>query len=228
MKRAPVALIVVLLAVPASFVIYEGVQTLRILTFVERERDRWQRPADVLGALATGDGATVVDLGAGAGYFALKLSPVVGPRGAVIAEDVRRESLAFLWIRRFFRDARNVRVVLGTPDDPRLPAAVDAVLIANTYHELSPPGPILDAVFGAMKPGARLVILDRTARDTTARSDGAGRHDVPLAIVDDEIRRHGFETLARDGRFIDRFDDDDIWWMIVARKPYRADGGLRR
>ena len=146
---------------------------------------------------------------------------MVGARGAVIAEDVRRESLAFLWIRRFLRDARNVRVVLGTPDDPHLPAgAVDAVLIANTYHELSPPGPILDAVFRAMKPGARLVIVDRTARDDRgAARDGAGHHEVPLAIVDDEIRRHGFETLAREGRFIDRSDDDDIWWMIVARKP---------
>jgi len=67
--------------------------------------------------------------------FALKLSALVGARGAVLAVDVRRESLAFLWIRRFIRDARNVRVILGTPDDPRLPVgAADAVLIANTYH----------------------------------------------------------------------------------------------
>ena len=96
----------------------------------------------MLRALALTDGATVVDLGAGAGYFALKLSPLVGARGTVLAEDIRFESLAFLWIRRFLRDARNVRVILGTPNDPHLPAgAVDAVLIANTYHELSPQTP---------------------------------------------------------------------------------------
>jgi hypothetical protein len=92
-----------------------------------------------------------------------------------------------------------LRVILGTPNDPRLPAgAVDAVLIANTYHE------------------PRLVIVDRTARDPTVRD--AGHHEVQLAVVDDEARRHGFETLARDEGFIDR-PNHDIWWMIVARKP---------
>ena len=221
-KRPWIAALVLLVGMPLLFVVYEGIQTLRILTVVERERDRWQRPADVLAALAITDGATVVDLGAGAGYFALKLSPLVSARGAVLAEDVRFESLAFLWIRRFFRGARNVRVILGTPNDPHLPAgAVDAVLIANTYHELSPPGPLLDAVFEAMKPGARLVIVDRTERDPTVRPavrDG-GHHEAQLAVVDDEARRHGFETLARDESFIDRPNDDEIWWMIVARKP---------
>ena len=95
------------------------------------------------------------------------------------------------------------------------------MLIANTYHELSPPGPVLDAVFEAMKPGARLVIVDRTSRDPTVRPAvrDADRHEVQLAVVDGEARRHGFETLARDDRFIDRPNDDDIWWMIVARKP---------
>lgn len=220
-KKLRIAVIGVLLAAPLSLVIYDGVQTLRILTVVERERDRWQRPQDILRALALQPGSIVVDLGSGAGYFALKLSPVVGPRGTVLAVDVRRESLAFLWIRRFLRDARNVGVIHGEPDDPHLPAgAADAVLIANTYHELSTPGPILDAVLKAMKPGARLVIVDRTARHETAPSAtrDASHHGVPLDLVDDEIRRHGFETISRDNRFIDRPEDDDVWWIIVARR----------
>ena len=62
-KRLWIAALVLLVGCPLLFVVYEGVQTLRILTLVERERDRWQRPADVLAALALSDGATVVDLG---------------------------------------------------------------------------------------------------------------------------------------------------------------------
>jgi predicted methyltransferase len=221
MKRVWVALVAVFIVLPSSFAIYQGVQTLRILTVVERERDGWQRPTDVLRALALSEGATVIDLGSGAGYFALKLSPMVGARGAVLAVDVRRESLAFLWIRRFLRNARNVRVIVGEPDDPRLPAGpVNGVLIANTYHELSRPGPILDAVFDAMKPGARLVIVDRAGRHVSASSAASNAgHEVSLEVVDREIRRHGFETLDRDDRFIDRPEDEDVWWMIVARRP---------
>jgi predicted methyltransferase len=218
-KRLSIAAVVFLLAAPAMFVVYQGIRTLRVLTVVERERDQWQRPDDILRALALTEGATVVDLGSGAGYFALKLSPIVGARGAVLAEDVRRQSLTFLWIRRFLRDARNVRVIHGEPNDPHLPAGTaDAVLIANTYHELAAPGPILDAVFRAMKPGARLVIVDRRLRTARADATEAGHHGVSSERVHEEIRLHGFEPLAREEPFIDRPQDDDVWWMIVARK----------
>ena len=148
MKRIWIGLAALFITVPLAFVVYEAVQTLRILTVVEADRDRWQRPADILRALAVSDGATVLDLGSGAGYFALKLSPMVGPRGVVLAEDIRRESLTFLWIRRFLRGARNIQVIIGEPDNPHLPVGtVDAVLIANTYHELSPSRPLV-----ALKP----------------------------------------------------------------------------
>ena len=66
---------------------------------IESERDHWQRPSDVIQALNLHEGSVVVDFGSGAGYFALKLSPVVGKRGSVVAEDIRRESLTFLRIQ---------------------------------------------------------------------------------------------------------------------------------
>jgi hypothetical protein len=80
-KRIWIAVIAGFIVAPLSLVIYDGVQTLRILTVVERDRDRWQRPSDILRTLAVEQGNVVVDLGSGAGYFALKLSPMVG-RGA--------------------------------------------------------------------------------------------------------------------------------------------------
>jgi len=116
--------------------LYQGIQTLVALDHIESERDHWQRPSDVIQGLNVHDGSVVVDFGSGAGYFALKLSPVVGKRGSVVAEDIRRESLVFLRMRAFVRSPRNLRTVRGEIDDPRLAAGfADAVLIANTYHD---------------------------------------------------------------------------------------------
>jgi predicted methyltransferase len=221
-RRIALLLVCAFFVGPALFVGYQALQTLRVLTLVERERDEWQRPADILQWLNVKEGSVVVDLGCGAGYFALKLSPIVGPDGAVLAEDIRRESLAFLWIRRFVRNARNVRVIRGETADPRLPPVpVDAVLIANTYHELDRPTAILSLVFRAMRSGGRLVVVDRGPR---ANGDGTHdastkRHVLRPGAAADEIEQSGFKVVARDDRFIDRSGTDDVWWLIVARKP---------
>ena len=88
------ALVLVLLNV-----IGQGLNTLDRLTLVERERDTWQRAPAIVGLLNLHDGGRVVDLGCGAGYFALKLSAAVGARGNVQAVDILRLPLTFLWIR---------------------------------------------------------------------------------------------------------------------------------
>ena len=99
MTRRGRIFLVIVLAAPVAFVAQQFIATLGALTVIERERDSWQRPDDVLAPLALAPGRTVVDLGSGAGYFALKMAPRVGPRGRVLAVDLRRLSLAFLWVR---------------------------------------------------------------------------------------------------------------------------------
>ena len=89
----------VFVVLPVVYVTWEAVRTLGVLTTVERERDTWQRPDEILLHLDLRPGMTVVDLGSGAGYFALKIAPRVSPNGRVLAVDLRRQSLAFLWIR---------------------------------------------------------------------------------------------------------------------------------
>ena len=194
--RIAILLLCVFFLGPAIFVGFQAVQTLRVLTRVELERDAWQRPSDVLQQLNLTPGNIVVDVGCGAGYFALKLSPMVGPHGQVLAEDIRRESLAFLWIRRFLRNARNVRVIHGDTDDAHLPSGpVDAVLIANTYHELEQPGALLGLLLRAMRSGGRLVVLDRGPRTSVDGNSSAapGRHELRPGPTADEIQRSGFE-----------------------------------
>ena len=89
---------------------YQALNTLSRLNAVEAERDQWQRPSDVIRELNLRPGDAVVDLGCGSGYFTLKLSPDVGGRGKVLAEDIRRLPLVFLWVRAFQRSEHNVSV----------------------------------------------------------------------------------------------------------------------
>src|SRR6516162_4875641 len=113
-----------------SNVVYQALTTLKQLDVIEAERDQWQRPLEVIQALNLKDGDSVVDLGCGSGYFSLKLSDPVGRNGKVIAEDIRRLSLTFLWMRAVRKGKPNVSVHLGDIDDPRLyPGSVNAVLI---------------------------------------------------------------------------------------------------
>jgi predicted methyltransferase len=201
--------------------LYQGIQTLNALDQIESERDHWQRPSDVIQALNLHAGSVVVDFGSGVGYLALKLSPLVGKSGSVVAEDIRRESLVFLRIRAFLRGLHNVNTIRGEMDDPRLPAGfADAVLVANTYHELTAPKPILRHLGDSLKPGGRLVIVDHGTRSTGAQSRErqAEQHELRPDLVETEVRSAGFEIISREDRFIDHSVDDHVWWLLVARK----------
>ena len=224
MRNKPLVglLIVVFVVVPLVFVADQARRTLDTLTIVERERDTWQRPDEILRQLNPRAGDTVVDLGSGAGYFALQIAPRVGPEGRVVAVDLRRQSLAFLWIRAMLGGHRNLQIIRGRADDPELPSGpIDAVLIANTYHELTAPVPILRALFGSMRPGARMVVVDRGPREPRNNDEprtAAAEHEMSAARAEGQIHQQGFQTVSRDDRFIDR-PGDDLWWLIVFRRP---------
>jgi ubiquinone/menaquinone biosynthesis C-methylase UbiE len=102
------------------------------------DRDRWQQPARVVRALRLRPGDAVADIGAGSGYLLPHLSAAVGPAGRVYAQEIQDAFLPAL--RRHARALSNVRVVLGTADDPRLPAGgVDCFVLLTVYHEVQRP-----------------------------------------------------------------------------------------
>lgn len=203
------ALVLVLLNV-----IGQGLNTLDRLTLVERERDTWQRAPAIVGLLNLHDGGRAVDLGCGAGYFALKLSAAVGARGNVQAVDILRLPLTFLWIRSHLSSFQNVETVLGEPDDPHISGSVNAVLIANTYHELARPASVLAHVRGALVAGGRLVIADRTpVRDDPHAANT--EHAIDPAAVEAELRKDGFDVTGRQDHFLDQ-PDEGPWFVIVA------------
>jgi len=208
-----------ILIVSALYLTSAIFNTVDRLDIVEAERDRWQRPADVLRAMDARPGSSVVDLGSGAGYFTLKLADAVGNQGKVVAVDLRRLSLSFLRIRALMRNRHNVDIIVATPDDPHLRAGLaDAILICNTYHEFANPARMLEHTFRALRPGGRLVIVDR-APDVSGESAGTAHgHEVSPELAEAELRRKRFQIVSRHDRFIDR-PGDEPWWLLVASRP---------
>lgn len=198
---------------------YSAIETFSRLNSVEADRDQWQRPRDVIQALELRPGNVVVDLGCGSGYFSLKLSTPVGPGGQVIAEDIRRLPLIFLWFRAAARKEHNVKVVLGDPTDPHLPSHVDAVLISNTYHEFTQSHSILVDVYEALRSKGRLIVVDREPKLANNSDLQSAEHEISAAQVETELRQTKFDVVTRQDHFIEGDSYGENWWLIAARKP---------
>jgi ubiquinone/menaquinone biosynthesis C-methylase UbiE len=114
-------------------------------------------------ALGIAEGSVVADLGAGGGWFTIRLARRVGPNGRVYAEDVQHEMLESIR-RRVEREllSNRVKTVHGTESDPRLPEPVDAALIVDAYHEMDQPVALLKNLARSLKPGGRIAIVNFT------------------------------------------------------------------
>jgi ubiquinone/menaquinone biosynthesis C-methylase UbiE len=115
-------------------------------------------------ALSIAEGSVVADLGAGSGWFTIRLANRVGPNGKVFAEDIQPEMIVVIR-RRVNREnlQRTVEVKLGKPDDPELPAnALDAALIVDSYYEMEQPVVLLRNVARALKKNGRIGIVNFT------------------------------------------------------------------
>ena len=124
------------------------------------DRDAWQRPDQVMDRLLIAEGSAVADLGAGGGWFTMRLAARVGPNGIVYAEDVQPQMIEAISKRIVRAQLRNVKTILGTQSDARLPAPVDAALIVDAYHEMEQPVAILGNVVRRLKPKGRIGIVE--------------------------------------------------------------------
>jgi predicted methyltransferase len=132
------------------------------------DRDQWQPPEQIMDDLNIADGAVVADIGAGGGWFTIHLALRVGPRGTVYAEDVQQQMIDAIRRRAQRENLLNVRPLLGTATDPKLPRGLDAAIIVDGYHEIAcaakpscnEPTALLASVARALKPQGRLGIVD--------------------------------------------------------------------
>jgi ubiquinone/menaquinone biosynthesis C-methylase UbiE len=142
------------------------------------DRDAWQRPDQIMDALRIYDGNVVADLGAGGGWFTVRMARRVGPKGIVYAEDIQHQMIESI-NRRVEREGLQKRVItkLGTAADPGLPqGALDAVLIVDAYHEMEQPVTLLRNLAKSLKLDGRIGIVDFT-------TDGGG----PGPPVDERV-----------------------------------------
>lgn len=157
----------------------------------EEARDRLREADHVMDRAAIAKGMTVADIGAGEGYYTIRLATRVGADGRVLAQDIvpeTRDKLA----ERVTREALdNVSVKLGEPADPKLPAdSFDRIFLVHMYHEIEEPYAFLWRLRPALRPGGRVVVVD--ANRPTAQ------HGTPPTLLDCEMNAVGYTLVSRE------------------------------
>jgi ubiquinone/menaquinone biosynthesis C-methylase UbiE len=124
-----------------------------------------ERPQAAIAALDLHPTDIVADIGAGTGYFARRMAPLV-PQGRVIAVDIQPEMLALLKAELDTKGIQNVEPVLGQLDSPNLPPnSIDLALMVDAYHEFAYPREVMQGVVAALKPGGRVVLAEYRAEN---------------------------------------------------------------
>jgi len=155
----------------------------------EKERDAAGEPRQLVRLLGIKPGMIVADIGAGSGYYVVRLAPIVGPNGRIIAEDVVPEYLRNLRNRVRDLGLQNVTISLGEPHDPRLPAhSLDAAVLVHMYHEIAQPYGLLYNLAPALKPGARVGIVDAIGPTL--------KHGTPPSLLRCELAVVGYREIA--------------------------------
>ncbi len=138
-----------------------------VARLTDPDRDAWQRPEEVVAALGVEVGQTVADIGAGPGYFTLRLARAVGTRGRVFAVEVVVDLIRRLWRRIDEAGLGNVTPVLARDADSLLPpASCDRILVVDTFHHFPDGVAYLQRLAGALKPGGILANVDFHRRET--------------------------------------------------------------
>lgn len=188
----------------------------------EDDREQWQKVPEIFAAMRISIGSRVADVGAGSGFFTVRLSRAVGPQGRVYAVDINPNSIRELQERVAREGLTNVDVVTGTDTSPHLPAALNAVLIVNAYHEMDAHQTILDEIRRSLTLEGRLVIVEpiAAAREQTSRAEQRGNHEIAMRYVVEDLQQAGFAVIERRERFVENLLDRDIEWLIVAAPLY--------
>ena len=191
-------------------------------------REPYQMASDLLAALKVSQGDWVADVGAGAGYYSMRLSDMVGTNGKVFAEDISNSSMGWLSARARVFNLRNVEIVKGENNDPKLPTGrLTAVLIVDTYHHFTDYPAMLEKIFQALKPGGCLAIADYSfaGHRSQSRADQVKLHEISPDLVREEITKAGFDLSKCEDPFVKwspgvgntRASATDMWLMIAVR-----------
>ena len=153
------------------------------------DRDAADESGQLIRGLRVKPGMSVADIGAGSGYHTLRLSPAVGPKGVVYAEDIVPQYLSGLKREAERRKLANIRIVVGKPDDPNLPkAAVDRAVMVHMYHEIESPYGLLWRLAPALKADGLVGVIDL---DRPTQS-----HGTPPGLLRCEFEAVGYKQVS--------------------------------
>lgn len=159
---------------------------------VRAEREEFEQPEKVVDALNLQKGMVVADIGAGVGYFSLRIAKRVGPEGKVLAVDIQPEMLSLLKQNQEREGLTNVEPILGTVADPHLPQAmVDLALLVDVYHECQYPEEMITQIRNSLKRNGRLVLIEYRGEDPTVPIKP--EHKMTVKQVLAEIEPMGFQ-----------------------------------
>jgi SAM-dependent methyltransferase len=155
----------------------------------EAARDRRNEADDIMANAGVRPGMTVADIGAGEGYYTVRLSERVGPNGRVLGQDIVAEVIDALGRRVNRENLVNVSVKLGTPDNPKLPpGSFDRVFMVHMYHEIAEPYAFLWRLHPALKRDGEIVVV--------ASNRPTEEHGVPPDLLRCEFESIGFRLIA--------------------------------
>lgn len=160
------------------------------------DREQFEQPEKVLDALNIRPGMTVADVGAGNGYFTLRLARRVKDFGRVFAVDIQQPMLDLLEKNQKREGLRNIELVLSTPTDPRLPnGSIDLALLVDVYHEFQQPGEMVAGLRASLKPDGVLVLVEYRGEDPSVPIKP--EHKMTVGQVLTEIEPMGFRLRKK-------------------------------
>lgn len=165
--------------------------------FDDPERDAWQKPHEVIQALALKPDAIVADIGAGTGYFSMRLAHMT-PKGRVYGVDTEPGMVKHLAERARREGLKNVSAIAGKPGDPRLPEKADLVILVDVYHHVEDRERYFRQLQGSLKPGGRIAVIDFRMDSPVGPPRGAR---IAPDRVKEEMKRAGY-ALAQEHAFL--------------------------
>ena len=186
------------------------------------DRDTWMDVNDIFNNANINNGSHVADIGCHEGYLSIHLAKRVGAKGKVYAVDVREDRLEILDENLKSRSLTNVDVILGEYDNPKLPKnKLDVVVIMDTYHEMEDYMTILKHVHTSLKPGGRIVVIEKLKSRIKgkSRADQMDAHSLGPKYVKSELEDAGFKITYQNDDLGDwENDEDKVIWMVIATK----------
>ena len=203
---------------------YLGRQIARVMghqaaDWLERpEREEEERTDLMVEALKFREGEVVADIGSGSGYVARKISPKVGATGVIYGVDIQPEMIDLLARRMAMFRITNVKPVLGTTTDPKLPpASIDTMIMVDVYHEFDQPFEMIESMVKALKPGGRIVFVEFRGEDPK----------VPIKLVhkmtEAQVRK---EMTAHPLEFVENIGVLPIQHLLIFRKTAGPSAGV--